>query len=87
MTIAAALLVFAVGAILRFAVTAELAGIDLAVAGLILMIIGAVSFVVGLVRMFLRRRTEVVSRTADAHGEQQSRTSYLTPTDPDDPRW
>ena len=38
----------AVGAILKFAVTADLAGIDLQVVGVILMIIGVLGFVISL---------------------------------------
>ncbi len=40
MTIGASLFLIAVGAILRYAVTASVAGIDLDTAGLILMIVG-----------------------------------------------
>jgi Domain of unknown function (DUF6458) len=56
MTIGAALFLIAVGAILNFAVTAELAGIDLQTVGLILMIIGAIGLVLGLVLMSSQRR-------------------------------
>jgi hypothetical protein len=49
MTIGGSLFLIAVGAILHFAVTAELAGIDLQVVGTILMIVGAVGLVLGLV--------------------------------------
>ena len=41
MTIGGSLFLIAVGAILHFAVTAELAGIDLQVVGTILMIVGS----------------------------------------------
>jgi hypothetical protein len=54
MTIGGSLFVIAVGAILRFAVTAELAGIDLQTVGVILMVVGVIGFVIGLV--FLTRR-------------------------------
>jgi hypothetical protein len=56
MTIGAALFCIAVGAILTFAVTAELAGIDLQVVGVILMVIGAIGLVLGLVLLASRRR-------------------------------
>jgi hypothetical protein len=56
MTIGAALFLIAVGAILRFAVTAELAGIDLQVVGTILMVVGVVGLVLGLVLMNRRDR-------------------------------
>ena len=49
MTIGSSLLLIAVGAILKFAVTAHVAGVDLQVVGVILMIVGAVGLVIGLV--------------------------------------
>jgi len=49
------LFLIALGAILRYAVTAELAGIDLATVGLILMIAGGVMFVLTLVLTFSAR--------------------------------
>jgi hypothetical protein len=48
MTIGTSLFLIAVGAILRFAVTAHLAGIDLQTVGVILMIVGVVGLVIGL---------------------------------------
>jgi hypothetical protein len=42
------LLLVAVGAILRFAVTAEVAGVSLQTVGLILLIVGAVAALIGL---------------------------------------
>jgi hypothetical protein len=48
MTIGSSLFLITVGAILRYAVTADVSGIDLDVAGLVLMIVGAVGLVIGL---------------------------------------
>jgi hypothetical protein len=48
MTIGASLFTIAVGAVLAFAVTAEVAGIDLQVVGYILLAIGAIGLVIGL---------------------------------------
>ena len=48
MTIAASLLLIALGAILRYALTASAAGIDLHTVGLILMIVGFGGLVLGL---------------------------------------
>ena len=56
MTIGAALFTIAVGAILAFAVTAEVAGIDLKVVGYILLAIGALGLVIGLWMNFSRPR-------------------------------
>ena len=49
------LFLIALGAILRYAVTAELAGIDIATVGLILMIAGGVMFIVTLALTFSAR--------------------------------
>ena len=51
MTIGASLFLIAVGAILNFAVTAEVAGVDLQTVGVILMITGGVGLVLGFVMM------------------------------------
>lgn len=47
-TIGTSLLLIAVGAILKFAVTASLAGVDLQVVGVILMIVGVIGLLIGL---------------------------------------
>lgn len=49
------LFLLALGAILRYAVTADLAGVDIATVGLILMIAGAAMFVLALVFTFAGR--------------------------------
>jgi Zn-dependent protease with chaperone function len=56
MTIGASLFCITSGAILYFAVTAELAGIDLQVVGVILMLVGAIGLVLGIVLLGSRRR-------------------------------
>ena len=48
MTIGTSLFLIAVGAILKYAVTADLAGVDLNVVGVILMIAGLVGLVIGI---------------------------------------
>jgi hypothetical protein len=55
MTIGASLFLIAVGAILKYAVTAHVEGIDLHTAGLILMVIGVLGLVLGLWLTFFRR--------------------------------
>ena len=59
MTIGGSLFLIAVGAILHFAVTAELAGIDLQTVGTIFMVIGAIGFVLGLIFLFVVPRRQV----------------------------
>jgi uncharacterized protein DUF6458 len=56
MSIGASLFCLACGAILAFAVTAEVAGIDLQVVGVILMVIGGLGLLLGLLLMNSRRR-------------------------------
>lgn len=48
MTIGSSLFLIAVGAILKYAVTADLAGVDLQVVGVILIVVGLVGLVLGL---------------------------------------
>ena len=56
MTIGASLFCITVGAILHFAVTAELAGIEIQTVGTILMIVGAFGLLLGLVVLMSARR-------------------------------
>jgi hypothetical protein len=59
MTIGTSLFLIAVGAILRYAVDATVAGVDIQTAGLILMIIGVIGLAIGLFILASdRRRTE-----------------------------
>ena len=48
MTVGGSIFLIAVGAILRYAVTASISGIDLATVGLILMIAGILGLLIGL---------------------------------------
>jgi uncharacterized membrane protein YedE/YeeE len=61
MTFGSSLLLIAVGAILRYAVTATVSGIDLQVVGLVLMIVGVVGLVLSLLwfGVWAGRRREV----------------------------
>jgi hypothetical protein len=63
--IGTSIFLFAVGAILRYAVTADVSGVELDVVGLILMIVGAVGFALSLLWMAIyadRTRGAVVER-------------------------
>jgi len=55
-TVGASLFLIAVGAILRYAVTASISGISLATVGLILMIVGVVGLVISLYFILAPRR-------------------------------
>jgi len=57
MTFGASLFLVAVGAILRFAVTATVAGIDIQTVGTILMIVGVIGFAIS-VFLYLQARRE-----------------------------
>lgn len=59
MTIGGALFLIAVGAILKFAVTDDVSGVDIQTIGVILMAVGAAGLVLGL---FLLQRTRVTPR-------------------------
>ena len=59
MTIGFGLFLIAVGAILNFAVTATVAGIDIQTVGLILMIIGVLGLVLALVLLRRAQRDDV----------------------------
>jgi uncharacterized protein DUF6458 len=59
MTIGTSLFLIAVGAILKFAVTAHVAGVNLHTVGVILMIVGGVGLVIGLYLLTRVRSTGV----------------------------
>ncbi len=77
MRIGASLLLIAIGAVLRFAVTKKVNGIDLQTVGVILMIVGIVGLVITLILMSTRRRTDVIHRRGG--------TTVIEPNDPIDP--
>jgi uncharacterized membrane protein HdeD (DUF308 family) len=62
MAIGTSLFLIAVGAILRYAVDATVAGLDIQTAGLILMVIGVVGLVIGLF-LLTQSRDRTVERT------------------------
>jgi membrane-bound ClpP family serine protease len=77
MRIGASLLLIAVGAILKFAVTKGINGVDVGTVGIILMVIGVVGLLITLVLMNSRRRTDVI--------HHRNGTTVVTPNDPVDP--
>jgi membrane-bound ClpP family serine protease len=78
MKIGAGLLLIAVGAVLRFAVTKQVNGVSLGTVGVIMMIVGAVGLLITFIMMSTRRRTDVV------YGHNS--VSYVEPAQPVDPR-
>lgn len=63
MTIGASIFLLAVGAILRFAVSDTVDGVDLRVIGLILMACGVLGLIIGLFQTASTRRGRAVSTT------------------------
>lgn len=59
MTFGSSLFLIAVGAILKFAVTARVAGVDIQTIGVILMAVGAIGLLIGLVLLMGRREPPV----------------------------
>ena len=62
MTIGSSIVLIAIGAVLYFAVTAEVSGIELQTVGLILMLLGILGLVLGLILMSRSRRAAPVER-------------------------
>lgn len=77
MRIGSSLVLIAVGAILKFAVTTSVSGISLSTVGVVLMVVGIAGLVITLVMANTARRTDVVHHSA--------RTDYTEPPPPDDP--
>jgi hypothetical protein len=76
MPIGGSLLLIAVGAILKWAITVHHThGFNVNTAGVILMVVGAIGLVISLIWMSARRRTDIVER--DATGTRA--TTYRTP--------
>jgi uncharacterized membrane protein len=77
MRIGASLFLIAVGAILTFAVTADVNGLDLSTIGVILMIVGAAGLLITIAMLSTRRRTDIIHR--------RTGTTVIEPNDPIDP--
>ena len=57
-------MLIAVGAILKFAVTTSVSGVNLATVGVVLMVVGIVGLVLSLILVNTARRTDVVHHSA-----------------------
>jgi hypothetical protein len=62
MRIGASLALIALGAILKFAVTHHVSGVNVGTVGVVLMVVGIIGLLLTLVMMSTRRRTDVVYR-------------------------
>jgi hypothetical protein len=79
MGIGGSLVLFAVGAILKWAVTVNNPhGFNINTAGVILMIVGAVGLVISVILMLSRRKTNVIHESPVG----TSRTTYSEPQPP-----
>lgn len=83
MSIGAGILLFAIGAILAFAVNVEVEWVNLDMIGYILMGAGAVVFLLGIILLARRRQSETVTRTAvDPAGSERVTRSSTRSDDP-----
>jgi uncharacterized membrane protein YhaH (DUF805 family) len=80
MGIGGSLVLIAIGAILKFAVTTKVNGIDLSTVGVVLMIVGILGLLISLALLTARRRTDVRYRRDGA-------TYVEPPPTPIDPRF
>lgn len=79
MTIGTSLLLIAVGAILKYAVTADVSGFDIHVAGVILMLIGILGLILSLLYTFVWSDAARSRRVHDNYPDD--RTRNLPPRD------
>jgi Domain of unknown function (DUF6458) len=77
MRVGVGLVLIAIGAILKFAVTGHISGINVQTVGVVLMTVGVIGLLITFVRLSVRRRTDVIHRGRDV--------TYLEPADPADP--
>jgi uncharacterized membrane protein len=77
MGIGTSIFLIAVGAILKFAVTATISGIELATVGVILMVVGIIGLLVSLVFLAQAGRGTVVTRDRVVEREPVVRDPYL----------
>jgi len=77
MGIGTSIFLIAVGAILKFAVTATISGIELATVGVILMVVGIIGLLVSVMFMAQASRGAVVTRDRVVEREPVARDPYL----------
>jgi beta-lactamase regulating signal transducer with metallopeptidase domain len=88
MRIGGSLVLIAVGAVLKWAVTYRTSGVNITTVGDILLVVGIVGLALSLVLLATRRRTDVIRerdvRGVDgAPGRAVSRTTYVEPSNVD----
>ena len=78
MRIGSSLVLIAIGAILKFAVTTSVSGISIPTVGVVLMVVGIAGLVISIILATNSRRTDVVHHSASGQYVEQPRL--------DDPR-
>lgn len=85
MRIGGSLFLIAIGAILKWAISAHVSGVNLSVIGIILMVVGALALLITVIFMSMRRRTDVYQENngpyvnGGAPAQGYSRTTYKEP--------
>jgi len=84
MRIGGSLFLIALGAILKWAVSDHVSGVNLGVIGIILMVVGVIGLVLTVIMMSMRRRTDVIQENSGAYAGGApmggtSRTTYKEP--------
>ena len=82
MRIGASLFLIALGAILKYAVTKHVSGINLNVVGVILLVIGIIGLVVELIMWSTRRRTAVVTQAPATYVQPAAPVQTVQPAQP-----
>ena len=79
MRIGASLVLIALGAIVKYAVTTSVSGVSLSTVGVVLMVVGLIGLVLSIIVASSARRTDVVHHTA--------RGDFADPASGDDARY
>ena len=84
MSLGLGIVLFAIGAILAFALNLTVDWIDLQMVGYILMGAGAIVIILGIILLARRRRSVSTSQTSvdPASGDRITRSEHSTPEDP-----
>ena len=72
MRIGMSLLLIAIGAILKFAVTTTVSGVSLSTVGVVLMVVGLAGLVISLIMASTARRTDVVHHSVRRYAAAES---------------
>lgn len=84
MSLGLGIVLFAIGAILAFALNLTVSWINLQLVGYILMVAGAIVIIIGIILLARRRRSVTTSHTSvdPATGDRVVRNEHSTPEEP-----